>query len=257
MNGASKGNAWNMPKKGRPTKGKAKSPDKGRPDNHNKREPQIVVRVGVGHPRFEPGTFDARALLTSVLATVEPRLDERLSAVADAALGTGADAEGLTRAIQTTSRQIADAVRSGVIDGMRARDRHLAQLVVIDRAAAHAGSLTELRTRIEQELERAGLRRISDLADVSSFNLVETATGSSEAPKQGQRYELVSPAYVDAETGHTIERGWIRTAPDEASPPGGKLHGRSSRAHRTPRRTDTDEPTTVDEAATTGREEAP
>ncbi|WP_154675480.1 hypothetical protein [Parafrankia elaeagni] len=254
MNGASKGNARNMPKQVRPTKGKPKSPDKGRPENHKKREPQIVIRFGAGHPRFEPGTFDARALLTSVLAAVEPRLDEGLRVLTDAALEAGADREDLARLVQTASRQIADAVRSGVIDGMRVRDRHLAQMVVIDRAAAHAENLTRLQTRIEHELERAGLRRVSDPADIAPFNLVETATGSSAVSKSGQEYEIISPAYVDTETGKTVERGWIRQVPEEAAPPGGKQHGRSSRPHQAPRRAGADEQTTADEAATTGRE---
>lgn len=136
--------------------------------------PQIVVTVGHGHPRVEPETYDAAALLKSVLAAVEPKIDERLASLAEAAVPNTSDPEAdneTARAVQAVGRQITEAVRAGIVEGMRVRERHLAQLAVIDRAAAQANSLSSLQARISAEMEHAGLRRISDLADLSPFNL--------------------------------------------------------------------------------------
>lgn len=195
--------------------------------------PQIVVTVGHGHPRVEPETYDAAALLKSVLAAVEPKIDERLAALTEAAVLNTSDPEADTetaRAVQAVGRQITEAVRAGIVEGMRVRERHLAQLAVIDRAAAQANSLSSLQARISAEMEHAGLRRISDLADLSPFNLA-VAPGSSPAPPDSpEAYELVTPAYVEADSGRIVERGWIKVA--EASLlPAGKAHGRLSREH--------------------------
>lgn len=191
-----------------------------------------VDRIGAGHPRVGPGTFDAEALLSSVLAVVEVRLEEGFRVLEEALAGIG-DPASTAETARTAGRQIADAVRAGVVEGMRVRDRHLAQLAVIDRAAAQAENLKNLQGRIGSELELVGLRRISDLSDLSAFNLVE-ATGSQVAAlPEGDAYELVSPAYMDAHTGRTVERGWIRRSPrGQTEEPGGKRHGRSSRPHR-------------------------
>ncbi|MEV4678094.1 MULTISPECIES: hypothetical protein [Actinomadura] len=195
--------------------------------------PQIVVTVGHGHPRVEPETYDAAALLKSVLAAVEPKIHERLASLAETAVPNTSDPETDTetaRAVQAVGRQITEAVRAGIVEGMRVRERHLAQLAVIDRAAAQANSLSSLQARISAEMEHAGLRRVSDLADLSPFNLA-VAPGSSPASADSpEDYELVTPAYVEADSGRVVERGWIKVA--EASLlPAGKAHGRMSREH--------------------------
>ncbi|MEU3304846.1 hypothetical protein ABZ729_34305 [Streptomyces sp. NPDC006678] len=194
---------------------------------------EVVVRIGDGHPRCEAGTFDAAALLASVLESVEPAITEGLRSLEGAAADAGGSAEAVAQAIRAAGRQLADAVRAGVVDGMRSRDRHLAQLAVIDRAAAQASALAELQERIDRELALAGLRRISEVTDLAAFNLAGATGTPGSSPAGSDAYELVSPAYVDAETGRTIEHGWIRSLPAGPAPaPGGKLHGSVSRPHK-------------------------
>ncbi|MFF9213239.1 MULTISPECIES: hypothetical protein [unclassified Streptomyces] len=202
-----------------------------------KRRPPVVVHIGEGHPRCEAGTFDAAALLASVLASVEPTITKGLHSLEGVAAGQDGSTESVSQAIRTVGRQLADAVRAGVVEGMRSRDRHLAQLAVIDRAAAQASALTELQERIDRELALAGLRRISDLSDLTAFNLADESGTPDGSPPDSDSYELVSPAYIDAETGRMIERGWIRSLPATPAPaPAGKLHGSVSRAHKDRRR---------------------
>ncbi|MGW6644296.1 hypothetical protein [Streptomyces iakyrus] len=201
------------------------------------KRPAIVVCSNSSHPECEPGTFDAAALLKSVLAVVEPRLEEgfrslqqSLSVSGDTAAGEPASQGQDLRAL---GRQIAEALRAGVIEGMRTRERHLAQLVLIDRAAAQAKVLLRLQERIGAEIEKAGLRRVVDLEDLTLFN---SADGASAGPAEGAGadvFELVSPAYVDADSGRVIERGWVRQAPSPGGAlPQGKAHGRTSRQHK-------------------------
>ncbi|QFY12973.1 hypothetical protein GBF35_46190 [Nonomuraea phyllanthi] len=206
---------------------KGGTPGKGRRESHL---PKIVVTVGHGHPRIEPGTYDAAALLESVLAAVESKLGDGLAALAAAATENGANPEvgvDAAQALRAVGRQVAEAVRAGVIEGMRTRERHLAQLAVLDRAAAHADSLSSLQARIATEIEHAGLRRLSDLTDLSCFNLADSAGAASSGTDSPEDYELITPAYVEADSGRVVERGWIKVA-DVTSAPGGKYRGGTS-----------------------------
>jgi hypothetical protein len=213
-----KGAPANHKKKSQPAAAnRATAPPTVPPETRARRPRLPAVQIGDGHPWVETGTFNAAALLASVLAAVEPRLSERLGALTEAASAEGADTSEIDRAIRAAGRQIADAVRAGVVDGMRVRDQHLAQLVVIDRATVHANTLKALRYRIEKELSLAGLRRVSDLSDLSPFNLAASEDRPTGPPAADQRYELVSPAYVDTQTGRTVERGWIRPATTTAT----------------------------------------
>jgi hypothetical protein len=163
----------------------------------------------------ESGTFDAPALLKCVLAAVEPTLQEGLRVIAESALGAEEKDEpcGVARAqaVRAVGRQVAEALRTAVVDGMRTRQFHLAQLAVIDRAAGQAASLAELRKRIDAEISKAGLRRISETTDLAAFNLADSG-GSAQAPTGSSiQYELLAPAYSDTESGRIVERGWVRT----------------------------------------------
>lgn len=219
----------------RKTSPRRRSNGSGKP---NSSSTKIVVTVGHGHPKMEPDTCDAAALLKSMLATVLPRLDEGLAALAEAAVHSAGDAETCTetaQAVRAVGRQITEALRAGVVDGMRMRERHLAQLAVIDRAAAQASHLASLRTRISTEIEHAGLRRVSGLTDLSPFDLAADPGIASSPEGAPEDYELVVPAYVEIGSGRVVERGWVKVA-EVSSLPGGKAHGRSSREHRTMRR---------------------
>ncbi|WP_143665999.1 hypothetical protein [Streptomyces sp. CS159] len=134
--------------------------------------------------------------------------------------------------MRTVGRQIGEALRAGVVEGMRVRERHLAQLVLIDRAAAQAKVLLRLQERIGAEIEKAGLRRVVDLDDLSLFNSADGMTRTA-GRASADALELVTPAYVDADSGRVIERGWVRQAPSPgAALPQGKTHGRTSRQHK-------------------------
>ncbi|MGQ5649901.1 hypothetical protein ACUJ8H_07530 [Streptomyces sp. EKR5.2] len=225
-----------------------------------KPRPPVVVHIGEGHPHCEAGTFDAAALLASVLASVEPRITEGLHSLQGAAADTEDSTEAVAQAIRSVGRQLADAVRAGVVEGMRTRDRHLAQLAVIDRAAAQAGALAELQERIDRELSLAGVRRISEATDLAAFNLAGASGTPDSSPASGDAYELVSPAYVDAETGRMIERGWLRFLPTGPAPaPAGKLHGSVSRTHKDRRRPEpaTGEPAAAGQSTAQGPQQDP
>jgi hypothetical protein len=196
--------------------------DRGKPGGEtsaDRKQPQVpfVVCPNSSHPDCEPGTFDAAALLKSVLAAVEPRLEEGLQRL-EQNLSTGQGAAGDQPALQqdnlrVVGRQIAEALRAGVIEGMRTRERHLAQLVVIDRAAAQSKVLSQLHLRL--------------------FNLADGTGAEPVEETVADAFELVTPAYVDADSGRVIERGWARKAPAPgASLPQGKAHGRVSRQHK-------------------------
>lgn len=214
-------------------------PDRGKPAGataSGTKQPPFVVCSSSSHPECEPGTFDAAALLRSVLAVVEPRLEEgfrslqqSLSVPEDTAAGKAISPE---RDVRTLGRQIGEELRAGVVEGIRARERHLAQLVLIDRAAAQAKVLLRLQERIGVEIEKAGLRRVVDLDDLSLFNSADGMTRTA-GRASADALELVTPAYVDADSGRVIERGWVRQAPSPgAALPQGKTHGRTSRQHK-------------------------
>lgn len=199
------------------------------------RDRPVQIRIGPGHPRFAAGTFDAASLLSELLSVLEPRIEAGLGSLREA-LSRQDGANDAARAARSAGKQIADSVRAGVVEGMRMRERHLAQLAVIDRAAAHASSLRELRDRIETELGLAGLQRVIEPGDLSAFNLARSNEGTAAGgpPAPGDAYEVLSPAYLDTETNRTIECGWLRPleAGSEKAPPRGKEHGSSSRPHR-------------------------
>jgi citrate lyase gamma subunit len=115
--------------------------------------------------------------------------------------------------------QFTEAVRAAVIDGIRTRQIHLAQLAVIDRAAFQGHKLTALQQRIDDELVRTGLLRVTDTKDLALFNLLDSeavADHGDAAPV----YSVVAPAYVDQESGRTVERGWLSVSYDQPADSG-------------------------------------
>ncbi|MFG2879148.1 hypothetical protein ACGFYU_29800 [Streptomyces sp. NPDC048337] len=256
---------------GKPGQFPVRDKDKGKPGNHKKTRRSaaaqqtpppsgtrggtrnegpykrpVEIWIGLGHPETTPGTFDAAALLASLLSAVEPKTEAGLSALSETIRAAeGENGSETARALRAVGKQIADSLRAGVIEGMRARDRHLAQLAVIDRAAAHATSLRQLQERIEAELGLAGLLRVTEPGDLSVFNLVQPGSAAATAlPTSGDDYEVVSPAYTDTETRRTVERGWVRLAQAAGTDqtPRGKDHGRTSRPHQQRKQVPGDEP---------------
>lgn len=214
------------------TQGKSVGFVGGLADKGNK-QAAVVVCTKSSHPDCAPGTFDAAALLKSVLEVVEPTLKEGLETLEKTLLRAhheaGAEVLPNGQVMRGVERRIAEAVRAAVIEGMRTRDRHLAQLAVIDRAAVQTDTVKRLKRRIRTELERAGLRRVVDLENLSLFNLADGAGLPPGGETDLGTLELVTPAYVDADTGRVVERGWVRRLPlAEAPEPPGKKHGGAS-----------------------------
>jgi hypothetical protein len=201
------------------------------------RQRPFVVCSNSSHPDCEPGTFDAAALLKSVLSVIEPVLEEGFRSLEQSLLES-INAQADERAsrshdLRTVGRQISEALRAGVIEGMRTRERHLAKLVLIDRAAVQSQVLYRLQERIGAEIEKAGLRRVVDLDNLAAFNLADGMSTGDVDEAGADAFELVTPAYMDADSGRVIERGWVRRAPEPgAALPQGKAHGRKSRQHK-------------------------
>ncbi|WP_374776514.1 hypothetical protein OG756_30875 [Streptomyces sp. NBC_01310] len=169
-------------------------------------------------PQIAPGTLDAATLLGAVTDTLRPVLEQRLSEMADSLAAVLGDAQGLDAAnvlraelLKRVLPQFTEAVRGAVVEGIRTRQMHLAQLAVIDRTAHQAESLRALCARIDGEISRAGLVRVTEPGDLSLFNLVDADAlrqGADEPPV----YSVVAPAYTDRESGKPVERGWVSVA---------------------------------------------
>ncbi|KOU82034.1 hypothetical protein ADK94_25660 [Streptomyces sp. XY593] len=114
--------------------------------------------------------------------------------------------------------QFTEAVRGAVVEGIRTRQMHLAQLAVIDRTAHQADSLRALCARIDGEISRAGLVRVTEPGDLSLFNLVD-ADALRQGAEEPPVYSVVAPAYTDRESGKPVERGWLSIAYEPPAPP--------------------------------------
>ncbi|MEU5521903.1 hypothetical protein ABZ759_14885 [Streptomyces sp. NPDC047860] len=160
--------------------------------------------------------MDAAAILKSVndtlLPVVERELEEATEKLGAALAGKEAEADLVSALRAELMRrvlpQFTEAVRKGVLESIRTRQMHLAQLAVLHRQALDAKTLQVVLTRLEDETAKAGLRVVGDTGDQSLFNVVEDQPG---VMKNGPvTFELVAPAYVDKESGKLVERGWLR-----------------------------------------------
>lgn len=180
-----------------------------------------------GIPELAPGTLDAAAILKSVNETLLPVVEKELEAATGklgAALADKETEAALVAAFRTELMrrvlpQFTEAVRKGVLESIRTRQMHLAQLAVLHRQALEAKKLTAVVTRLDHEAAKAGLQIIGDAGDQSLFNVVEDPPGVMQ--RGPVTFELVAPAYVDKESGKLVERGWLRAvAGQEAPAPG-------------------------------------
>ncbi|MGW3029118.1 hypothetical protein [Streptomyces sp. NPDC001221] len=191
-------------------------------------------------PEFTPGTLDAAAILKSVNETLLPVVEKELHEATEklgAALTdkeTEADVVSTLRAelMRRVLPQFTEAVRKGVLESIRTRQMHLAQLAVLHRHALQAKNLTAVLARLDNEAAKAGLQIIGDTGDPSLFNVVED---QPDVMKRGPvTFELIAPAYVDKESGKLVERGWLRTVAEKPLPkpsPDGTKPGQRRRAN--------------------------
>lgn len=229
-NGADKGDSGSGPRDGS-QRNRKRGPNSGSVRNRGERRAAEAAPWRFTEsrlPEFTPGTLDAPAILKSVNDTLLPVVQRELeeatqklgAALADketeADLVTTFRAELMRRVLP----QFTEAVRSGVLESMRTRQMHLAQLAVLHRQALEARTLRVVLTRIDDEAAKAGLQIVGDTGDQSLFNVVEDQPGVMKTDPV--TFELVAPAYVDKESGKLVERGWLRAVakvpPEEMTP---------------------------------------
>jgi hypothetical protein len=229
-NGAGKGDSGSGPRDGS-RRNTGRGPNRGSVRNRGERRAAEAApwRFTESHlPEVIPGTLDAAAILKTVTETLLPVVEKELEEATEklgAALAdkeTEADLVSAVRAelMRRVLPQFTEAVRQGVLESIRTRQMHLAQLAVLHRQALDAKTLKVVLTRLDHEAAKAGLQIVGDTGDQSLFNVVEDQPG---VMKKGPiTFELVAPAYVDKESGKLVERGWLRAVakvpPKELTP---------------------------------------
>ncbi|MFF0206084.1 hypothetical protein [Streptomyces sp. NPDC005017] len=104
------------------------------------------------------------------------------------------------------------ALRQGVLEAFRTREEHLARLVESDLEARGSGnrmSSLKWQVSIRKALLGLGVRVVEDAAERDFFVVVEG---------DGDRFEIVRPAYVDQATGKLILSGQLRRVPGVTEP---------------------------------------
>ncbi|MGW4765264.1 hypothetical protein ACWEPD_26735 [Streptomyces pseudogriseolus] len=148
-------------------------------------------------------------------ASAAQEVSRRLTAELDAAIAGAQSAAGRmgTLVQQAVQSAVDEALRTAVLNATRVHEEHLAQLALIDRTAQTASDLDAVRLRVEQEMRRSGLTRIT-AADPKSFNLVNPTEHEGSTT-----YEVLAPAYAESGSGRIIQRGEMRRlAPDQEAP---------------------------------------
>ncbi|MEV5409604.1 hypothetical protein AB0K60_12305 [Thermopolyspora sp. NPDC052614] len=104
-----------------------------------------------------------------------------------------------------TSQQIAVTIKQGVLDALRSRRMHLAQLAEIDRLIA-SGELNDLPLLLREWFTRAGLTQSRDAVGHPEYFTVVNG------PEEGIYLQVIEPAYIDEATGQVIRAGRLRHA---------------------------------------------
>ncbi|MFB4420375.1 hypothetical protein C5F59_004680 [Streptomyces sp. QL37] len=148
---------------------------------------------------------------TKAGASAAQEVSRQLTAELDAAIAGAQSTAGKMGILvqQAVQAAVDETLRTAVLNATRVREEHLAQLALIDRTAQTTQDLTAVQLRIDAEMSRSGLTRVTT-ADPSAFNLSNPAehVGSSA-------YEVLTPAYVDMANGRIVQRGEMRrTAAD-------------------------------------------
>lgn len=207
--------------RGAGTGGGAESPRKGGPG----REPVRAEAEPLVDPRSDPEAM-FRILSEKIAAKVDraamkagasaaQEVGRRLTAELDAAIAGAQSTAGKmgTLVQQAVQAAVDEALRTAVLNATRIHEEHLAQLALIDRTAQTASDLDAVRMRVEQEMRRSGLTRLT-VPDPESFNLVNP--GEHE---QSSTYEVLAPAYADSGSGRIVQRGEMRRVPSEPEAP--------------------------------------
>lgn len=148
-------------------------------------------------------------------ASAAQEVGRRLTAELDAAIAGAQSTAGKmgTLVQQAVQAAVDEALRTAVLNATRIHEEHLAQLALIDRTVQTAQDLDAVRLRVEQEMRRSGLTRIT-VPDPETFNLVNPAEHEGSTT-----YEVLAPAYADSGSGRVIQRGEMRRMPSEHDAP--------------------------------------
>jgi hypothetical protein len=148
-------------------------------------------------------------------ASAAQEVGRRLTAELDAAIAGAQSAAGKmgTLVQQAVQAAVDEALRTAVLNATRIHEEHLAQLALIDRTAQTAQDLDAVRLRVDQEMRRSGLTRIT-VPDPGSFNLVNPAEHEGST-----KYEMLAPAYADSGSGRIVQRGEMRRLPSDPRTP--------------------------------------
>ncbi|MGW4227790.1 hypothetical protein ACWEF9_00635 [Streptomyces sp. NPDC004980] len=148
------------------------------------------------------------------------QVSRQLTAELDAAIAGVQSTAGKMGALvqQAVQAAVDESLRTAVLNATRVHEEHLAQLALIDRTAQTARDLSAVQLRIDAEMRRSGLTRVTT-PDADAFNLSNPAEHEGSAA-----YEVLAPAYVDGRTGRIVQRGEMRRVP--AAPTGQEEDGR-------------------------------
>ncbi|MGW8986430.1 hypothetical protein ACWGQ9_27725 [Streptomyces parvus] len=151
-------------------------------------------------------------------ASAAQEVSRQLTAELDAAIAGAQSTAGKmgTLVQQAVQAAVDEALRTAVLNATRVHEEHLAQLALIDRTAQTVRDLPAVQLRIDAELRRSGLSRVTS-PDPEVFNLVNPAEHEDSVS-----YTVVAPAYVDSRTGRIVQRGEMRRIPAASTSEGGE-----------------------------------
>ncbi|MFF4261711.1 hypothetical protein [Streptomyces virginiae] len=138
------------------------------------------------------------------------KLTEELDDAIRVAMSTADKVGTLVR--QAVQAAVDDTLRTAVLDATRVRDQQLAQLALIDRTAWGTDDIEAVRLRVDAEMKRAGLTRLTTPTNLTPFDVVD-----SEEHNHAASYEVLSPAYVETVTGRVVQRGAVRRLPADGT----------------------------------------
>ncbi|MFJ3336851.1 hypothetical protein [Streptomyces sp. NPDC086766] len=208
-----------------PSEPKPANHGRGRADDERAQDRSVATRdaARLVDPRSDPEAM-FRVLSDKIAAKVDraamkagasaaQEVGRRLTAELDAAIAGAQSTAGKmgTLVQQAVQAAVDEALRTAVLNATRVHEEHLAQLALIDRTAQTSGHISAVRLRVEEEMRRSGLTRVTE-PDPDCFNLANPTehVGST-------RYEVVAPAYTDSGSGRVIQRGEMRRMPADTA----------------------------------------
>jgi hypothetical protein len=105
----------------------------------------------------------------------------------------------------STSADAYEGLRRQVAMAASSRQAHLVQLAQFSRALRRGVSVDQLSSLVEEWMQQAGLTAVTE-ADPDLYEVLE---GDSDSG----RFEVLSPAYMDPQSGQLVALGQARWSP--------------------------------------------